>query len=120
LWPGISEICPALDPARFSFDELKERLLLIQALETVRCLDEGVLADVREADVGAIFGFAFAPFTGGPLSYIDGLGAKAFLDRCRAYAKRYGRRYEPPKLLVDMARKGGTFYDRFPQQDAVA
>jgi 3-hydroxyacyl-CoA dehydrogenase/enoyl-CoA hydratase/3-hydroxybutyryl-CoA epimerase len=114
LWPGLADLVPAKDPANFSFDELKERLLLIQALETARCFEEHVLTDVREADIGAILGFGFAPFTGGPLSYIDTMGSKAFLGKCLAYSRKYGDRYAPPALLLDMAKKGDTFYARFP------
>ena len=114
LWPGLTEILPPKDASAFVFAELKERLLLIQALETVRCFDEGVLTDVREADIGAILGFGFAPFTGGPLSYIDTMGSKAFLAKCRTYQRKYGDRYRPPALLVDMAKTGDTFYGRFP------
>ena len=97
LWPGIAEICPPRPAANFDMAELKERLLLIQALETARCYDEAVLTDPREADVGAILGFGFAPFTGGPLSYIDSMGAEVFAAKCRAYAKRFGPRYAPPQ-----------------------
>jgi 3-hydroxyacyl-CoA dehydrogenase/enoyl-CoA hydratase/3-hydroxybutyryl-CoA epimerase len=114
LWPGLAEILPPKSPSAFSFDELKERILLIQALETARCVEEQVLSDMREADVGAILGFGFAPFTGGPLSYIDTMGSTAFVDKCRTYAAKHGERYEPPALLLDMARKGETFYERFP------
>jgi 3-hydroxyacyl-CoA dehydrogenase/enoyl-CoA hydratase/3-hydroxybutyryl-CoA epimerase len=114
LWPGLADILPAKNPSDFSFDELKERLLFIQALETARCFEEKVLTDVREADVGAILGFGFAPFTGGPLSYIDTIGSKAFLDKSRVYARKYGDRYAAPALLRDMAKKGETFYGRFP------
>jgi 3-hydroxyacyl-CoA dehydrogenase/enoyl-CoA hydratase/3-hydroxybutyryl-CoA epimerase len=114
LWPGLADILPAKNPSDFSFDELKERLLFIQALETARCFEEKVLTDVREADVGAILGFGFAPFTGGPLSYIDTVGSKAFLDKSRVYARKYGDRYAAPALLRDMAKKGETFYGRFP------
>jgi 3-hydroxyacyl-CoA dehydrogenase / enoyl-CoA hydratase / 3-hydroxybutyryl-CoA epimerase len=114
LWPGLTEIIAAKEPSNFAFDELKERLLLIQALETARCFEERVLTDVREADIGAILGFGFAPFTGGPLSYIDTMGSKPFVEKCRAYARKYGERYLPPKTLLDMAKKGETFYERFP------
>jgi 3-hydroxyacyl-CoA dehydrogenase/enoyl-CoA hydratase/3-hydroxybutyryl-CoA epimerase len=114
LWPGLTEIIAAKEPSNFAFDELKERLLLIQALETARCFEERVLTDVREADIGAILGFGFAPFTGGPLSYIDTMGSKPFVEKCRAYARKYGERYAPPKTLLDMAKKGETFYERFP------
>jgi 3-hydroxyacyl-CoA dehydrogenase/enoyl-CoA hydratase/3-hydroxybutyryl-CoA epimerase len=113
LWPGLSDIVPPKPSSDFDFEVLKERILLIQALETARCFEENVLTDVREADVGAILGFGFAPFTGGPLSYIDTMGSRAFLDRCRALEAKYGERYAPPALLVEMAKKGETFYGRF-------
>jgi 3-hydroxyacyl-CoA dehydrogenase/enoyl-CoA hydratase/3-hydroxybutyryl-CoA epimerase len=71
---------------------------------------------MREADVGSILGFGFAPFTGGTISYIDGMGAKAFVDLCNRLAKPYGDRFKPCKLLRDMAKKGETFYRRFPPQ----
>ena len=100
----------------------KHRLLAIQALESARCIEEKVVTDVREADVGSILGFGFAPFTGGTISYIDGMGAKAFVELCNALAKDFGERFKPCKLLIDMAKKGETFYRRFPppQRKAVA
>jgi 3-hydroxyacyl-CoA dehydrogenase/enoyl-CoA hydratase/3-hydroxybutyryl-CoA epimerase len=117
LWPGLAELQRAkLDPDSLDVAELKQRLLAIQALETARCMEEGVITDVREADVGSILGFGFAPFTGGTLSYIDGMGSKAFVALCRDFAKRHGARFAPCKLLVDMAKKGETFYVRFPPQ----
>ena len=78
-----------------------------------RCFEEGVLTDVREADVGSILGFGFAPFTGGTLSYIDFMGTKTFVALCEALAKKYGRRFAPNALLLDLAAKGETFYGRF-------
>ncbi|MDP9138869.1 MAG: FAD-dependent oxidoreductase [Pseudomonadota bacterium] len=113
LWPGIADLCPAKDASTFSYDQLKERLLLVQALETARCFEEGVLTDVREADVGAILGFGFAPFTGGPLSYIDTVGARHILERCRMYVRQIGPRYAAPNCIISMARKGDGFYERF-------
>jgi 3-hydroxyacyl-CoA dehydrogenase/enoyl-CoA hydratase/3-hydroxybutyryl-CoA epimerase len=88
----------------------------IQALESARCVEEGVITDMREADVGSILGFGYAPFTGGTISYIDGMGAKAFVDMCNGLAKRYGSRFKPPKILRDMAKTGETFYGRFPPE----
>ena len=93
--------------------ELKHRLLAMQALETARCFEEGVLTDVREADVGSILGFGFAPFTGGTLSYIDMMGVKTFVELCERLAKTHGERFAPSKLLLDMAQKDETFYGRF-------
>ena len=117
LWPGIAELQPTrLDPDSIDVTELKQRLLAIQSLESARCIEEGVVTDMREADVGSILGFGFAPFTGGTISYIDGMGAKAFVALCTGFAKRYGDRFKPAKLLVDMAKRGDTFYLRFPPQ----
>jgi 3-hydroxyacyl-CoA dehydrogenase/enoyl-CoA hydratase/3-hydroxybutyryl-CoA epimerase len=115
LWPGLADLQPKkLDPDTISVNELKQRLLAIQALESARCIEEGVVTDVREADVGSILGFGFAPFTGGTISYIDGMGTKAFVALCGDFAKRHGARFKPPKLLLDMAKKDETFYGRFP------
>jgi 3-hydroxyacyl-CoA dehydrogenase/enoyl-CoA hydratase/3-hydroxybutyryl-CoA epimerase len=121
LWPGLADLQPVkLDPARIDVNELKQRLLGIQALETARCLEEGVLTDVREADVGSILGFGFAPFSGGTLSYIDMMGTRAFVDLCRHLEKSRGPRFAPAKLLVDLASKGETFYGRFARRRAAA
>jgi 3-hydroxyacyl-CoA dehydrogenase/enoyl-CoA hydratase/3-hydroxybutyryl-CoA epimerase len=117
LWPDLAELQPKkLDPDALDVAELKTRLLAIQALESARCIEEHVVVDMREADVGSILGFGFAPFTGGTISYIDGMGAKAFVDLCNRLAKQYGDRFTPCKLLLDMAKKGETFYRRFPPQ----
>jgi 3-hydroxyacyl-CoA dehydrogenase/enoyl-CoA hydratase/3-hydroxybutyryl-CoA epimerase len=122
LWPGLAELQPErLDPDRIDVAELKARLLGIQALETARCVEEGVITDVREADVGSILGFGFAPFTGGTLSYIDMMGTKNFVELCKRLQKKYGARFKPSKLITDMAAKGDTFYGRFaPQKQKAA
>jgi 3-hydroxyacyl-CoA dehydrogenase / enoyl-CoA hydratase / 3-hydroxybutyryl-CoA epimerase len=117
LWPGLAELQPTkLDPDTIDLEELKHRLLAIQALETARCVEEGVVTDMREADVGSILGFGYAPFTGGTISYIDGMGTKAFVDMCNGLAKKYGPRFKPGKLLREMAKTGDTFYHRFPSE----
>jgi 3-hydroxyacyl-CoA dehydrogenase / enoyl-CoA hydratase / 3-hydroxybutyryl-CoA epimerase len=117
LWRGLSDLQPTkLDPDTIDITELKARLLAMQALETTRCIEEGVVTDMREADVGSILGFGFAPFTGGTISYIDGMGTKAFVALCNKLAKLHGDRFKPCKLLLDMAKKGETFYGRFPPQ----
>ena len=123
LWLGLTDLqATKLDPDTLDVAELKERLLAMQALETARCIEEGVVTDMREADVGSILGFGFAPFTGGTISYIDGMGAAAFVALCSRLAKRHGDRFKPCKLLADMAKKGETFYRRFPpgERKAVA
>jgi 3-hydroxyacyl-CoA dehydrogenase / enoyl-CoA hydratase / 3-hydroxybutyryl-CoA epimerase len=117
LWPGLAELqAEKLDPDTIDVGELKARLLAIQALESARCVEEGVVTDMREADVGSILGFGFAPFTGGTISYIDGMGTGAFVELCNGFAGRYGERFRPGKLLLDMAKAGDTFYGRFPPQ----
>jgi 3-hydroxyacyl-CoA dehydrogenase/enoyl-CoA hydratase/3-hydroxybutyryl-CoA epimerase len=114
LWPGLSEIAEQkLDPDAIDVEELKRRFLVAQAVEAARAMAENVVTDPREADVGSILGFGFAPFTGGVISYIDGLGAKAFVALCDQLAKKYGPRFEPPQLLRDMAARNETFYGRF-------
>jgi len=116
LWAGLRDLQEhklTLDETEaLDISELKQRFLVIQALETARCLAEGVLTDIREADVGSILGFGFAPFTGGTLSYIDGMGAKAFVEICRTLQKRHGPRFKPSKLLLQMAKTGESFYGR--------
>ena len=114
LWPGLADLFPPVpDPDALDFAELKQRLLVIQALEAARCFAEGVVTDVREADVGSILGFGFAPFSGGTLSYIDGMGLAAFVKICEGLARKHGPRFRPNRLLREMAKKGETFYGRF-------
>lgn len=113
LWKGLAEICPPKPAESFDRDELMKRFLVVQAVEAVRCVEEHVVTDMREADVGSILGFGFAPFTGGAISYVDGMGTEAFLALCEYFTKTYGKRFKPPKLLKEMAEKGETFYGRF-------
>ena len=114
LWPGLTELQPKkLDPDKIDIEELKLRLLGMQALETARCFEEHVLTDVREADVGSILGFGFAPFSGGTLSWIDMMGTKRFVEMCKKLEKKCGARFAPSKLLLDLAEHDETFYHRF-------
>ena len=115
IWPGLAELMPVTtkDADAALIEEIRTRLLYRQAVEAARCFEEGVIVDPREADVGAILGWGFAPWTGGPISLIDGVGLKAFVERCDALAQKYGKRFAPPALLREMAEKGETFYSRF-------
>jgi 3-hydroxyacyl-CoA dehydrogenase/enoyl-CoA hydratase/3-hydroxybutyryl-CoA epimerase len=113
LWPGLKDLYPQLKPEKVDYEELKERLLVTIALEAVRVMEEGIVTDPREADVGSILAFGFAPFTGGALSYIDGIGARRFVKIAKSLQKKYGAEFKAPKLLLDMAEKGETFYQRF-------
>jgi 3-hydroxyacyl-CoA dehydrogenase/enoyl-CoA hydratase/3-hydroxybutyryl-CoA epimerase len=114
LWPELVDFqLKQLDPDKIDIEELKLRLLGVQALETSRCFEEKVLTDVREADVGSILGFGFAPFSGGTLSWIDMMGTKRFVELCRKLDKKFGARFAPNKLLLDLAQRGEGFYQRF-------
>lgn len=113
LWPGLKDLYPQLAPEEVDYQELKKRLLVTIALEAARVMEEGIVTDPREADVGSILAFGFAPFTGGVLSYIDGIGAKKFVKIAKGLQKKYGAEFKAPKLLLDMAEKGETFYERF-------
>jgi 3-hydroxyacyl-CoA dehydrogenase / enoyl-CoA hydratase / 3-hydroxybutyryl-CoA epimerase len=114
LWPDLVDFqLKKLDAEKIDIEELKLRLLGIQALETSRCFEEKVLTDVREADVGSILGFGFAPFSGGTLSWIDMMGTKRFVELCRKLDKKYGARFAPNKLLLDLAQHNEGFYQRF-------
>eukprot|EP01037_Dinobryon_pediforme_P007002 gene7002-7071_t len=113
LWAGLAQLASKrLAPDALDKDELKQRFLVTQALEAAKTVEEGVIIDMREADVGSILGFGFAPFTGGTLSYIDGMGTKAFVALCEKLAAKHGARFAPNALLRDMAAKGETFYGR--------
>jgi len=118
LWPELKNLYPQLDPDDVSVDTLKDRYLWTIALEAARCVEEGVVTDIREADVGAILGFGFAPWTGGPLSYIDRIGVAAFRDRANGLAAKYGDPFKAPALIEEMAKKGETFYGRFGEEAA--
>ena len=113
LWPGVKDLYPQKKAEDFDIKVLQQRLLVTVALEAARTMEEGIVIDPREADVGSILGFGFAPYTGGTLSYIDGMGVKTFVDLCDRLAADYGDHFQPTPLLREMAAKGETFYGRF-------
>ena len=113
IWPGLKDLYPQKKAEEVDFAELKQRLLVTIALEASRTVEEGIVTDPREADVGSILGFGFAPYTGGTLSYIDGMGVKTFVALCEKLSVKYGDHFAPTPLLKDMAAKGETFYTRF-------
>ena len=121
LWPELEKYFPA-DPKllygegedkRAKEDEIKKRLLYVQAVDTVRCLESNVLTNPQDGDVGSIMGLGFAPQTGGAISLIDQVGIKTFVAECDEFAKKYGSQFEVPKLLRDMAAKGESFYGKY-------
>ncbi|WP_306045304.1 3-hydroxyacyl-CoA dehydrogenase NAD-binding domain-containing protein [Nioella sp. MMSF_3534] len=112
LWEGLAAKYPEAD-AQPELIEVQHRLLFAQVLEAVRALEEGVLEDIREGDVGAILGWGFAPWSGGPFSWLDMLGTPYAAERCDQLTETYGARFATPDLLREMAGKGHSFYGRF-------
>ncbi|MEM9268999.1 MAG: 3-hydroxyacyl-CoA dehydrogenase NAD-binding domain-containing protein [Pseudomonadota bacterium] len=111
LWQGLRDTWGG--ETDIALEDVKMRLAMAQTLEAVRALEDGVLMDVREGDVGAILGWGFMPWSGGPLSWLDMLGAAKATEVCDDLTKRFGPRFETPTVLRDMAGKGETFYERF-------
>ncbi len=112
FWEGLAENWPPVKDQP-DFMDVKHRLAMIQTLEAVRALEEGVLEDIREGDVGAILGWGFMPWSGGPFSWLDILGADKAVEICDDLKAKYGVRFEAPALLREMAEKGESFYGRF-------
>jgi len=118
LWPELAQHFPPNpdllygegEAKRAKEDEIKKRLLYVQAVDTARCLEAKVLTAPQDGDVGSIMGLGFAPQTGGAISLIDQVGVKQFVTECNQFAKKYGPQFKVPKLLRDMAAKGESFY----------
>ena len=112
LWDGLAGKYPVADDQPDLID-VQHRLLFAQTLEAVRALEEGVLEDIREGDVGAILGWGFAPWSGGPFSWLDMIGAPYAAERCDQLTEQCGARFATPALLREMADKTQSFYARF-------
>ncbi len=114
IWAGLEDLAPVKvnDTDLEMIEELRTRLLYRQAVEAARCFAENVCTTAKEADVGAILGWGFAPWTGGPLSLIDSVGLEKFVQTCDRLAQKYGERFAPPQLLRDMAARGESFYGK--------
>jgi 3-hydroxyacyl-CoA dehydrogenase/enoyl-CoA hydratase/3-hydroxybutyryl-CoA epimerase len=109
LWPGLARTWP-LALQQPTPEEVKKRLMYIQALETARCMEEGVVTTPGEADLGSILGWGFPAWTGGTLSFIDTIGIAEFVAECERLAKHYGRRFKPSKWLRERAKRGEPFH----------
>ena len=109
LWSGLAEVFPraAVQP---DVEEVIKRMMYIQALETARCMEEGVVTTAAEADLGSILGWGFPAWTGGTLSYIDTIGLREFVAECDRLAKRYGKRFKPSRWLRQRAERGEPFH----------
>jgi 3-hydroxyacyl-CoA dehydrogenase/enoyl-CoA hydratase/3-hydroxybutyryl-CoA epimerase len=110
LWPGLAELFPvaATQPSQ---RELIDRLMFVQANEAARCVEEGVLRSVADANVGSIFGWGFAPLHGGALQFINAMGARRFVERARELEAAHGARFAPATVVVTLAESGGEFTD---------
>jgi len=118
-WTGLQDKYPRAEDQP-DLIEVQERLMFAQVLEAVRALEEGVLEDIREGDVGAILGWGFAPWSGGPLSWLDIIGTPYAAERCDQLEAKYGVRFKCPDLLREMAAMGQSFYGRFAPEAAAA
>ncbi len=104
LWPAlISQYTDMAKTMAVPLQELQDRILFIQAIETIRCLEEGVLESVKDANIGSIFGIGFPPWTGGAVQYVNQYGLRAFVARAEYLRSRYGERFTPPRLLIEKA-----------------
>ncbi|MEU6982338.1 3-hydroxyacyl-CoA dehydrogenase NAD-binding domain-containing protein [Streptomyces sp. NPDC046324] len=112
LWPGLREHFTRTD-VHIPFEDMKERMLFSEAIDSVRCLEENVLTSVADANIGSIMGIGFPAWTGGVLQYINGYegGLPGFVARARELAEKYGERFTPPALLVEKAERGEVFTD---------
>ncbi|MCX7650484.1 MAG: 3-hydroxyacyl-CoA dehydrogenase NAD-binding domain-containing protein [Flavobacteriales bacterium] len=111
LWPGLADFYPraARQP---DVEEVQQRFLCIQTLETLRCLEEGIVTHPQDADIGSILGWGFAPYTGGTVSYVEFAGIQRFADTCRRLEEKHGERFRIPKILEEKLKAGKRgFYD---------
>lgn len=104
LWPGLKAFERA--GAKVPPDDVRDRLLYVQSLETIRCVEEDIVQTARDANIGSIFGWGFPAWTGGTLRFVDHVGARRFAERARELARNYGERFEPPMLLERHAESG--------------
>ena len=109
LWDGLAPQYPVAD-AQPDLTTVQHRLLMAQVLEAVRALEDGVLTDIREGDVGAILGWGFAPWSGGPFGWLDIIGAARAVEICDHLTATFGPRFAAPQMLRDMAASGRSFY----------
>lgn len=119
FWEGLGERYPLLETQPDLID-VQHRLMFAQVLEAVRALEEGVLEDIREGDVGAILGWGFAPWSGGPFSWLDIIGTPYAAERCDELTEQFGDRFATPALLREMADMGQSFYGRFDKSAKAA
>jgi len=108
LWPELKKhFPPTKNP--LSQNKMMERMLFVQVIETIRCYEENVVTSVEDANIGSIFGWGFAPLKGGTLQFVNDYGIQEFEKQAQKLAKKYGERFAPPELLIEMAANNQTF-----------
>lgn len=109
IWPGMKEHFAPDGYKEIPFEDIQDRLTFCQSLETVRAMEEGVINSVGDANIGSIMGIGFPAQTGGVIQFINAYGVKAFAERAKELAAKYGSHFEPPKLLLEKAEKDEAF-----------
>ena len=108
LWPELKKYFPPTKNP-LSQNKMMERMLFVQVIETIRCYEENVVTSVEDANIGSIFGWGFAPLKGGTLQFVNDYGIQEFEKQAQKLAKKYGERFAPPELLIEMAANNQTF-----------
>ena len=108
LWPGLVDAFGS-GSKEIPFDDMVERFLFVQSLEAIRCIDEGVIESIADANIGSIMGIGFPPWTGGVIQYINSYGLREFVTRAQELTSKYGERFTPPASLIEKAEKGEKY-----------
>jgi 3-hydroxyacyl-CoA dehydrogenase/enoyl-CoA hydratase/3-hydroxybutyryl-CoA epimerase len=116
IWSGLTELFPTAEK-QIPIEDMRDRMLFAEALETAKCFEEGVIESAAAANIGSIMGIGFPPMTGGAAQFMTGyehpvtgeIGLQAFVLRADELAKLYGERFEPTPWLRDLASSGGSF-----------
>ena len=120
IWAGLAELFPVAEE-QIPIEDIKDRMLFAEALETAKCFEEGVITSAAAANIGSIMGIGFPPMTGGAAQFMTGyelkdrtgetveIGLNAFLKRADDLAAKYGDRFQATPWLRDLAASGGSF-----------
>jgi 3-hydroxyacyl-CoA dehydrogenase/enoyl-CoA hydratase/3-hydroxybutyryl-CoA epimerase len=111
LWKGLSNVVGKATSGEWKVEDIQQRLLVIQAIEAIRCLEERVVMKPADADIGSVLGWGFCPYYGGIVSYIDTIGTKNLLEQAKALSECLGSRFAPPKLLQELGSQNKSLYE---------
>ena len=110
IWPELTKHYP-LNSVQPSETDVQKRLLYIQAIESVKTIQENIITNPKDADIGSVLGIGFPPATGGVISFVETIGISQFVENCKELSVKYGSRFDPPELLIEMAAKRKSFYN---------